>query len=212
MIHMPQRSVTRFFIPLVDVLMLLFSMFLLMPLVAGRSDPNGKSAEAMTPEELRQKNKQLKADLDLAMKQVKVLNYQLAQLYKYADPQKSLEKLQQELELLQKAKGEMLQKRLFMQVVAYDPVHQGLVYHQAVPKGKTQAISNAGDVSRLVDQHGKEARALGLEPYYILMMPPDGTAASASQGQIAEFEKWFTEQTVPFKTLFLPAASSGASK
>lgn len=209
MIHMPQRSVTRFFIPLVDVLMLLFSMFLLMPLVAGRGDSNGKSAVDMTPEELRQQNLKLKADLDQARKQLNKLNYDLAQLYKYVDPEKSLAKLQQELELLQKAKGEMLQKRLFMQVVAYDPVHQGLVYHQAVPKGKTQAISNASDVGRLVDQHGKEAKALGLEPYYIIMMPPDGTSASASQGQIAEFEKWFTEQAVPFKTLFLPAATAG---
>ena len=33
MIQMPRRSVTRFFIPLIDVLILLFCIFLLMPLV-----------------------------------------------------------------------------------------------------------------------------------------------------------------------------------
>jgi hypothetical protein len=33
MIHMPRRSVTRFFIPLLDVMTLLFCIFLLMPLV-----------------------------------------------------------------------------------------------------------------------------------------------------------------------------------
>ena len=32
MIHMPHRSVTRFFIPLIDVLLLLFVIFLLMPI------------------------------------------------------------------------------------------------------------------------------------------------------------------------------------
>jgi len=33
MIRLPQRSVTRFFIPLIDVLTLLFCIFLLIPLV-----------------------------------------------------------------------------------------------------------------------------------------------------------------------------------
>ena len=33
MIEFPKRSVTRFFIPLIDVLTLLFCIFLLMPLV-----------------------------------------------------------------------------------------------------------------------------------------------------------------------------------
>src|SRR5690349_9265321 len=33
MIQMPRRSVTRFFIPLIDVLTLLFCIFLLMPMV-----------------------------------------------------------------------------------------------------------------------------------------------------------------------------------
>ena len=33
MIQMPQRSVTRFFIPLIDVLTLLFCIYLLMPIV-----------------------------------------------------------------------------------------------------------------------------------------------------------------------------------
>ena len=33
MIHMPHRSVTRFFVPLIDVLLLLFCIFLLMPYV-----------------------------------------------------------------------------------------------------------------------------------------------------------------------------------
>ena len=32
MIHMPHRSVTRYFVPLIDVLLLLFCIFLLMPL------------------------------------------------------------------------------------------------------------------------------------------------------------------------------------
>ena len=41
MIERPKRSVTRFFVPLIDVMILLFCMFILMPFVTG--DP--KSAE-----------------------------------------------------------------------------------------------------------------------------------------------------------------------
>lgn len=38
MIRMPQRSVTRFFIPLIDVLTLLFCIYLLLPIVERRDD------------------------------------------------------------------------------------------------------------------------------------------------------------------------------
>ena len=38
MIRMPRRSVTRFFIPLIDVLILLFCVYLLMPIVQTPSD------------------------------------------------------------------------------------------------------------------------------------------------------------------------------
>ena len=40
MIKRPHRSVTRFFIPMIDVLILLFCIFLLMPFVSQGSNPN----------------------------------------------------------------------------------------------------------------------------------------------------------------------------
>lgn len=42
MIQLPKRSVTRFFIPLIDVLILLFCVFLFLPMV-GQGDPPGSS-------------------------------------------------------------------------------------------------------------------------------------------------------------------------
>ena len=48
MIRLPRRSVTRFFIPLIDVLILLFCIFLLMPIVEeGAGGPAG--SEKLTP-------------------------------------------------------------------------------------------------------------------------------------------------------------------
>ena len=57
MIQLPQRSVTRFFIPLIDVLTLLFCIFLVMPLA---KEPGDNSAEVADLEErLRQKEEEL---------------------------------------------------------------------------------------------------------------------------------------------------------
>lgn len=46
MIELPRRSVTRFFIPLIDVLTLLFCIFLVMPLAV---DPEEKAAAEANP-------------------------------------------------------------------------------------------------------------------------------------------------------------------
>lgn len=46
MLSPPRRSVTRFFIPLIDVLILLFAIFLLMPMVNG---PASEPAEQVPP-------------------------------------------------------------------------------------------------------------------------------------------------------------------
>src|SRR5688572_30060750 len=47
MIEIPRRSVTRFFIPLIDVLTLMFCIFLLMPVVKATGDgPEHEAAPA----------------------------------------------------------------------------------------------------------------------------------------------------------------------
>jgi len=44
MIVLPRRSITRFFVPLIDVLVLFFCVFLFMPMVTQGDKPNGPSA------------------------------------------------------------------------------------------------------------------------------------------------------------------------
>ena len=51
MIQKPKRSVTRFFIPLIDVLILLFCIFLLMPFVSGTPAPDAPDAKKEPPKE-----------------------------------------------------------------------------------------------------------------------------------------------------------------
>jgi len=43
MIVLPRRSITRFFVPLIDVLVLFFCVFLFMPMVTQGDNPNGPS-------------------------------------------------------------------------------------------------------------------------------------------------------------------------
>jgi hypothetical protein len=60
----PRRSVTRFFIPLIDVLILLFCIFLLMPFVSTPAPDDGPKPEAKAPElptDVQELRKQLAA-------------------------------------------------------------------------------------------------------------------------------------------------------
>ena len=75
MIERPKRSVTRFFVPLIDVLILLFCIFLLMPFVASspKAEPEPK-AKAKAPEpELPADVKELRAELERARREVERL-------------------------------------------------------------------------------------------------------------------------------------------
>jgi len=71
MIVLPRRSVTRFFVPLIDVLILLFCIFLLMPFVKSEGE-GGESGSALpAPEspvgdakELAQQVERLRADVE----------------------------------------------------------------------------------------------------------------------------------------------------
>ena len=51
MITLPRRSVTRFFIPLIDVLILLFCIFLLMPFVSGPPSAEPADPKVAPPKE-----------------------------------------------------------------------------------------------------------------------------------------------------------------
>jgi hypothetical protein len=72
MIERPKRSVTRFFVPLIDVLILLFCIFLLMPFV---STPEAEPPPDPTPrpkvvEELPKDVKELQTELERSRREV----------------------------------------------------------------------------------------------------------------------------------------------
>jgi hypothetical protein len=198
MIETPKRSVTRFFIPLVDVMMLLFSMYLLLPILQV-----GDEGEGMTVTEfarLEDKLKKTEALLKTARTQVQQLHAEVSLLRKYADPQITLEQLKKEIELLQKAKADVLQKHLFLQVVAFDPNRDDLVFFQQVPEPTTKLIASAQDARALIDQHDQQAREHEQNLYYVILLPPP--PRSPTQGQLLRFKDWFSG--VPYQVLVTP--------
>jgi biopolymer transport protein ExbD len=75
MIERPKRAVTRFFVPLIDVLILLFCIFLLMPFVAAPEspEPDLKEKSKATEPELPKDIKELRAELERARREVEKL-------------------------------------------------------------------------------------------------------------------------------------------
>jgi biopolymer transport protein ExbD len=72
MIERPKRSVTRFFVPLIDVLILLFCIFLLMPFVASSSEaePDAKAKEKTLDPELPKDVQELQKQLVASRREV----------------------------------------------------------------------------------------------------------------------------------------------
>src|SRR5262245_13857629 len=108
MIQLPRRSVTRFFIPLIDVLLLLFCIFLLMPLVKGGSESPVEDTEDVSPQRLRK----LQEELDRLRRQLRDTPHEL---------RAELEKLRQE-------KIQILQEKLAIRVLEIDAASGKLYY------------------------------------------------------------------------------------
>jgi DNA repair exonuclease SbcCD ATPase subunit len=159
MIRMPQRSVTRFFIPLIDVLMLLFVIFLLMPL---------SSEEELQRNQETSKN--LVEDVDALEREIQALRDQL-QRYRALEPKlKELEDLQARLERLEKASKKNLQERVAFHILDIDPKDGSLSYFDAVSeKQPKQPLDTEAAVRELIDRLKRENP--GREPYYYFRWP-----------------------------------------
>ena len=106
MIQLPRRSVTRFFIPLIDVLTLLFCIFLLMPLIKP-TDEEANAAEGSDAAASRQTKTPRKVS------------------------ERSAEREREDLAQSRKERIKRLQENLFMRVLEIDADTGKLFYHDA---------------------------------------------------------------------------------
>jgi chromosome segregation ATPase len=109
MIVMPRRSVTRFFIPLIDVLLLLFVIFLLMPIA---------NLEEM--EERRQTALDLSETVDSLERELQRRSAELHKLEEARGAADEIDKLRDEVERLRRGIRDSLQQRAAFHIIDID--------------------------------------------------------------------------------------------
>jgi hypothetical protein len=163
MIQLPQRSVTRFFIPLIDVLTLLFCIFLVLPLA---KEPDDVSADVAALEErLRQKEEELD--------QIRASGRDLPR------------ELRDEIEKLRQEKGKALQKRLAVRVLEIDGDTGKLHYRdpELIP------IPDEAAAHALIES---DRRKLGQkELYYLILYPRSRSSTYPTVAQREQYDRWF---------------------
>ena len=156
MIQMPRRSVTRFFIPLIDVLILLFCIFLLMEFNS-ESEVDRQTVEVESQSAI---NENLHADLKRRTKDL--------QRFEELRPQlDELDKIKTELDALKAASLQSLQQRTYFRVIDIDRQDGTIAYFDDARPDKPTKIVNQKVADELIERHRKEAA--GREVYYYFM-------------------------------------------
>jgi hypothetical protein len=173
MIYLPRRSVTRFFIPLIDVLTVLFCIFLLMPLIRDQS-PGDRARE---PEARNQRSD--------AASPLSDRRSVIAGPRQDNPDAEHLQRVRNELEMLQRQKIETLQQRLLVRVLEID-ADSGKLY--ATEGGDRFEIANQAEAIRLITRHRQEA---GNKEVYYLFLFPRRLTGFPEERQAKQYEEWF---------------------
>jgi hypothetical protein len=182
MIHMPHRSVTRFFIPLIDVLLLLFSIFLIMPALSEEKGSEGQTRATMTPEEMADTLESLQREL--RRKSEELERYQNLQ-----QPLQEIEKMRAELERLRKEKEQALKRSTFVRVLDIDGKTGKLSFFDpANLDNPVTPVHNEKAARALIARHKKEAGERLL--YYYFLMPRPVTGYPTQEDE-ARYKAWF---------------------
>jgi hypothetical protein len=183
MIQMPRRSVTRFFIPLIDVLTLLFCIFLLIPLVEG--SPGAEEGSSIA-----------------SVEEMERLRKEVAQLRREAGEKP--EELRKELENLRQEKMEILQERLAVRVLEIDP-NTGRLYYNDPERAEIQTEADA----RALIGRDRKVQIGARELYYLILYPRQPTSPYPHREQREQYERWFKEVPHAWDIPGLPPGSKG---
>ena len=173
MIHLPRKSVTRFFIPLIDVLILLFCIFLLMPFVSGPDTPEpGPNTKDKKPED------PLPNDAETLQKMLKEERIKVARM--------------------EKEKLAKLTDRLAVRVLEIDPANGTLFYYDPA----REEVKTDADAERLIRKQ-KDAANMGggvKDVFFLILYPrriPGRPLSPYPTGtQEEQIKRWFKD--VPF--------------
>lgn len=187
MLHMPRRSVTRFFIPLIDVLILLFCIFLLMEFNSETEVDRQVMIVADQSE-----------SIDLLQSEVVRRTKELQQFEEDRPKLQELAKLRKELEALQKASLLSLQQRTFFRVIDIDRNDGTLSFYDETRPGKPRKLSNDNEAQKLIEDHQKEAAGREVYYYFMRTRPTDEdirakklASGYPTKGQITRYQAMF---------------------
>jgi hypothetical protein len=179
-ISYPERSVTRFFIPLIDVLLLLFCIYLLLPIAQSPADQGSSNdlisttvgslgpAERLELERLRRAVASMRPEEKLT-----------------ATERSEVERLRSERILA-------LQERLFVHVLEMD-ADTGKLYDRR--RGHQEIGSEAAALG-LIDRDRR--RSAGRDLYYLILFPNRLTGFPEEQ-QIEAYDRWFKDVAHAFE-------------
>jgi hypothetical protein len=163
-IAFPERSVTRFFIPLIDVLLLLFCIYLLLPIARGPVDaPVAGALE------------------DAERRELERLRHTVAAIR----PEPAGGDIER-LEALRHERMTALAQRLAIRVLEIDADSGKLYYRDRdrVP------ISDETSAHLLIERHRREA--VGQELYYLILFPRKLTGYPEER-QVRQYDAWLSD-------------------
>jgi cell shape-determining protein MreC len=182
MIHLPRRSITRFFIPLLDVMVLLFSLFLLMPLVR-------QAVEEESQEQL-QSVEEPPADQEILEQQLRQALRQLAQVRQRQRLEAELERLRSEVQQLKNNKKHLLQQMLVVRVLEVDPKNGQLVVYEAGMPPRRRILADRQAAQQFIA--AQQQAAAPQEVYFVFLLPRTDSPYPEGR-QLEQYLDWFRE-------------------
>jgi biopolymer transport protein ExbD len=178
---MPRRSVTRFVVPLIDVLILLFCIFLLMEF--NSESKVDEQAEVVEGQSASIENLQA-----LLIGRTK----ELSQFEEDRDKLQDFAKMREELERLRNITQKELKDRLYVRTLDVDSEDGGLsFYDETDAKQPIIKISNKKSAKALIDRHTKEAEVRGRTLYYQFVPPRPNEGFFPTREQKKNYINWF---------------------
>ena len=178
MIEMPRRSVTRFFIPLIDVLMLLFGIFLLMP-IATEAELEGQRDTASDQAETA----------DALQRELRRRTHELRQLEELRPMLDKVAELKNENDRLRNQARQGIQQRFVFKIIDIDPKTGVFEYADPLlPEKKAEQITDKETARALIERHQREIK--GRELAYVLRRPRQLSGYPTGK-QIEQLRQWF---------------------
>jgi hypothetical protein len=185
MIELPRRSVTRFFIPLIDVLTLMFCIFLLMPLVKG-SDDGSESEAGSTNRNVPSDQRQVSRDYE----ELARLRVERRKWLELGALEQRKSELTEEIRRLKEGRIDDLQKKLAIRILEIGEEGKLFYYdpERATDRRVEITAQNAADFIKSQQSH-----AGARDVFFLLMYPRPltGDPAFPLLRQREEYDRWF---------------------